>query len=216
MKTKVVSSFFGLVLSLATVQAATVTYSTNSGVITPLTSALPVAGSLALPQFDPSLGTLNSVSFLFRSTLTGSNTVGNFSGGTMTFLLTATASNVFDVPGASGVGVINNSLPQSALNVPDGDSSVLTGGTFADATYNVVGSLLPFTGLGSFNVDYSSLPLFSLTTIPEAGQISTDFNYSLLEFAEVTYDFERIPEPASAIALLGALGAAVTRRKRQA
>jgi hypothetical protein len=221
MKSKFLASVFVLAITAAFSQGATLVY-TNQTAQIPVADGSFISGSIALPQFDSSYGTLNSISFRFRSELLGSNSVENLDASPALLVVSEDSTNVFSVPTLASVSTITPTLAQPAnLAAYDGNTdytgasgAILTGGAFNTATYSVpLVDFAPYIGVGTFDVDFTGATVGSVLG---GGTFASILDMLLQNSAEVTYDYTVVPEPASALALLGVVGTTLARRKRRA
>lgn len=177
---------------------------------------------LSVPKFDPSLGTLKSVtlsmgysiqndfsmSFLAPAsiTVTATDTALKIDRPDMTTLLTANVADVSKSQDYSGPGYPHN------VSFP----SLTRGGTTSPLTLSSAADLALFTattkgqtlGLPAFATAKSS---FSTSTGNGQGVVNTKAGTSVT----VTYNYTPVPEPATlAVVTLGLLTLVVTRRPR--
>lgn len=203
-----------------TVQASVITY-TNS--VTGLFDLVP-STDLVIPQFDSSLGTLNSVTMNLSTALQGSlgfENLKRFAGGT--FNVSTNNIYAYISLGLSGSGGMlmssytDNQTYTVTLAKYDGTidyagTSGTTIATFSDAdteTFTTSSSLEQFIGTGNilFNIinDASAplgLPTNSAAIINTTGQASVS----------IDYDYTPIPEPAT-IAIFSLSGLFLKRKK---
>jgi hypothetical protein len=184
-------------------QAASVTYFSS----TVAQQNVPFAHTLAVQQFNPSLGTLTGVTLSVDATVTSVIEVVNISSGPLTFT-NATASVPVMVTGPNGttasttaVATLASGTAQPGLNTYPGISGSSTG------LAPVVGSFAPYIGAGTFNATIASTALggtFSGTGGPgSAGLLFFGGTAMAGGNIDVTYTYiPTVPEPAS-MALLG-------------
>jgi hypothetical protein len=183
-----------------------------------------LASNFSFPQFNPSLGTLNSITLSATETLGG----GEFDEQYLNWLGTdtvasVTASQTINIVGASGTLL---SLPQSLtqtvtyttngshlfLDLPDASPAGPT--TVTDAA-----DLALFTGTGTFYLGSDGTGPVGVTAV---SGITDIHNGSQMEFVTVdaTYDYTpagTVPEPGCLTLLAGAglSGAGLMFRKRR-
>jgi hypothetical protein len=184
-----------------------------------IASSGPGSTTFGVQQFNASLGTLDSITLLFSSSLTATGSVTNSSNSPGFYLLgtgaTATLSgggfNILqlDGPGIQFVFVPRNSSSAfSPVNGSASSSSTLASSSFA-----------PFVGTGSTSLTFTSTSLF--WTLPGSGALSVSpligGNYTL------TYDYTKavvaaVPEPATWMLMIvgvGMVGGSLRRRQRK-
>ena len=202
------------VMSLS-VQAATSGPFTTS---TPIPSTLTDwSGSLAFPQFNSALGTLNSVeldlSATFTTTLTVSNSSPDGSSGTVK---TEVQFTVQDIGGNLVPHVPDVVGPDFAYSLGAGGnatSGLLSKSGSDSETYTLSAILTEFTGGGSIVLPAST---FTQTLLANTGgntSASQITDGSLT--GDVIYNYTAVPEPSTiglvVVGLLGVLG--IRRRK---
>jgi hypothetical protein len=152
-------------------------------------------GSLSIPQFDPALGVLDSVSLEFSTSYSSSVVVSgpvNASGN-----IAANADITFQDPGMNinrnfGLSWEGHfSLPSSA-----GVGGVGNNFDLAPVSYNSPAVLSEFTGNGNFNLQVAGSQSFSQISGP-AVSIDNIQNASFNGSAVVTYDYTAVPEPSA-------------------
>lgn len=151
--------------------------------------------TLSLPQFNPTLGTLLSVSLTYGEDVTNTGTLTN-----------GNRPLLFGFEGKS-------ELTQSTLGIDQTSEIIEIGTLSANSSINVNGSqsktggpvneLLPFfTGTG--NVDFT-LTGTGLADLLGGGNISDKVNTNAGGFVSVTYDYNPVPEAGTLISLGGLL-----------
>src|SRR5579883_2544037 len=160
---------------------------------------------ISLPQFNPSMGTLTSITFTFDGQTTGSATVTNNSGATGSYQVSISSNLKLLDPTNNTLISITPSFNQT-LNIANGDSGSTT----------ITSGFSPYVGLGdvSFTVSgegiggVSGPSPFTVDSITKGeGTITITYNTSSV-----------VPEPAT-LALFGsgllALGLLYQRRREQ-
>jgi hypothetical protein len=213
--------------SLLAAGALLVTCATSSLATTlgPITTSTPIpftltdwTGTLLFPQFNPSLGTLNSVqldlSASMRTTLTVQNLGGLASSGTAKTELQVTvqdAGNNLIVPEIDLLG------PNFAYTLPPGGSvtsPLLTKSGTSSDLYTLAAILAEFTGVGNISLSGST---FTQTLLANTGgnTVASQVTDASLT-GTVTYTYTEIPEPSTfALLSLGLAALPILRRKRQ-
>ena len=172
---------------------------------------------LSMSQFNPNLGTLNSVAYKWRGTLTSRFEATNASGDTDTVHYTASGAMAFNLPGYGLANLVFG--PQSgtwtlAVDENQNDLVILNGHGDGSAT----GDLSSFIGTSVFDVRVLASSNSSMQS--DSGNVDTLVRTNASAFLEITYDFtpttNRVPEPGS-LGLLGvALAAAAVASRRRA
>ncbi|MEN6384435.1 MAG: PEP-CTERM sorting domain-containing protein [Phycisphaerales bacterium] len=211
---KILVVLFVLALSISS-QANIISYSDS---ITGLFDLVETR-DLLIPQFDSSLGTLNSVTVNFSTAIQGSvgfENLKRFAGGNFAITVNTHGMVVLDY------AVISNFLDQQTYNTTLGayDGTLDYAGTsgtilatYSDADtmqYTLTSDFTRF--LGNSNVIFPILAESVADSISKPSNSSSELNTTGQASVTVTYDFTPVPEPAT-IAVL-ALGGLLFKRKR--
>lgn len=182
--------------------------------------------TLSLSQFDPSLGTLTSVTFELFGTAEGVANAESLSNGPSNVTLNLGAEVEASLAGFGSLGQVIPLASQTiALSAFDGNIDF--GGTSGvalddleadDEVSNVfVSGLAPFIGTGNLPVIISASGNSSGSG---SGNLITQFFTDAFASATITYDYDEIPDevppiplPAAAWMLLAALGSLVAVRR---
>lgn len=165
------------------------------------------AQTLTIPQFDPALGTLQSVEVTFTGTVAGTSQVENLDPNgptTATLVLTATVSVDAD-PGGGTINIPTTPTSSNTANLGPFDGAVdfagPSGATFAalnaseTAAQTVVdpGVLAAYTGVGNVSLDASATANSSATG---GGNVAALFDTDAGASVTVKYTFQPPPAPA--------------------
>jgi hypothetical protein len=179
--------------------------------------------SVALPQFDTTLGTLNSIVLTVATNEVANVGVSNFSGTDYAFtngnasvsLITSGPGGFFDFLTTTATVASGTALTGQVTNF-----SGLTGSN--SATFNIASSnFASYEGLGLSNMTFNALVTstnFSGSSAAPSNALFFGGGANLGVDVTITYDYtSAAPEPAS-IALIGTAitGIGVVRRRRRA
>ncbi len=182
------------------------------------------SSSLALQQFDPSLGTLNSIQFWLDGHLEGSAKFESRDAEPSTVTMNLSAILKLKRPDNSNLVAVNPFVPTSdAATAWDGtnDYAGTSGKTYANLTADAsntwttssASDIALFTGLG-----YITLPVTATgaSTGSGPGNLWMLFRSNASASARITYDYTAVPEPGSMAAAFALLAPAVLviRRRR--
>jgi len=182
------------------------------------------ANSIGLQMFDPSLGTLNSISFTLNGHVEGNAKFESMDASPATVGMDLSAMLTLQRPDLSTL-VVTIPLASTTDNVTAFDGTIDFGGTSGktynnlnandsdSATTSTAADKALFTGLGFINLPVKAQ---GASTGYGAGNLLLQFQTLASASASVTYDYTPIPEPSSLLALmsgLGLVGFAVRRRR---
>jgi hypothetical protein len=197
------------------VQAGTITYSSAVAHSTDWTD------TLTLPEFNPSLGTLNSVSLTLTSSLSTTLGIGNISntipppsGNPLPSSGTASETTTFTVTSALPLGLMpiisNPSVPFTGLAAGAVQTNLPASQTdFHSYSYTSPVDLAGFTGVGSISFGATTATTTSLTYTGGTSYAYTSGPSSAGLGVSVTYNFTPIPEPSTfALLAVGVVGLA--------
>jgi len=196
-------------------------FATISG---PFTTTTPIIltstdwiSSLSFPQFDSTLGTLNSVTIDLSGslstvlTVTNNSPNGSSSGAAMTML----QMTVQDSGSNLNAPTIDMSSPLYSYSLGAGGSvtsGTLTMNGISSDTYTLAAVIAEFTGPGTILLDAS--------TFTQTGLFNTGGNTFASQLTSaaltgtVTYDYRVVPEPAT-MSLMSIGGLALLRKRRK-
>jgi hypothetical protein len=199
-----------MVVVPCSVQASTLTVPTTTPIPLTATDWPPPPESLAFQEFDPSLGTLNSVTLDLSGTLTTTLTVGNLSGsfGAGAALSSGSASTqttltVQDPLGNESLLNLTASFPFTNLSPTSGSNTITSGALMQTgsngSTYVSPAVLAEFTGLSTISLSSSTSTLTGvLYTGGTAAAYASQAPMAALT-GSVTYNYTPavVPEPST-------------------
>jgi hypothetical protein len=201
-----------------TADAASVTYADSISL-----STTDWTSSVAAPLFDPSLGTLTSVSLALTGALNGTIFVENMDHSPSTVSETLSATLTLKRPDLSTlVAAFPSYTATDSFTAYDGvldfggTSGVTHGPIMASASDTFVtpppGSDLPlFTGVGNIVLPVTA---HGTSHVAGSGNLAAGFQTAAGAFVEVTYTYDVLPEPGTLTLLSVGLMAAGWRRRK--
>ncbi len=198
-----------LLLACAPAFADSISYSASFG---PTTTSF--STSISLPQFNPSMGTLTSITFTLDGQTIGSATVTNNSGAAGDYLVAIFTSLSLLDPSNNMLASISPAFSQS-LTISNGDSKTASGTSLPSTdSATITTGFSPYVGLGDvtftvagqgFAAANGPTPYSVDSTTSGQGKITVTYNTASV-----------VPEPAT-LALFGsgllALGLLYQRRR---
>ncbi len=206
-------------LAVGGAQAATVSYSASQSA-----TATNWVASLALQQFNSSLGTLTGVSFSYDGSISSDFRLESLDSAPATVAANVAGSIAFSGPFSNTLNITasatrNFSAFDGTVDFGGTSGAIINGVTGSQTGSNVVaGSFAAFIGSGLFNVGVAAT---GLSNASGAGNLISQINTRALANITVTYTYDTptpnpTPEPASlALAGLALAGAAVASRRRR-
>jgi hypothetical protein len=183
------------------------------------------SSSATVSKFDPSLGTLNSITFELEGHVEGAAKFESFDAALATVTMNLAADIELQRPDTSTL-VISTPLVQTIDNVTAFDGTIDFGGTSgktytglsADDSASTVSpppasDLVLFTGLGNIMLPVKATGVSSGSG---AGNLVMQFGTSASADVKVIYDYAPIPEPSTIVLLstvFGGLLVYVSRRR---
>lgn len=216
--TNTVKFLFASALAVASANAATITY--NSGTISDTPTNW--SSSLGLQEFNPTLGTLNSITFTLNGDVSGSVKVENTGSSAATVNSALAATLTLERPDTTQLVVVlpkatfTDSLSAFDGTIDFGGTSGVTHSGISASTSQVSATLTDATDLALFKgTGILSLPAVAVgsSAANGGGNLVAQFISDAGASASVTYDYTpgtpaTTPEPSS-MALMGlGLGAA--------
>ena len=201
-------------------QAVTISYTQSVPVsLTNWTSVL------AFQQFDPTLGTLNSITFSMTSSCEGQGFAENMStmsGSSFSWELSALVqlkrpdnSVLLQIQPFETSPIYNLGVYDGAMNFT-GASGVTdplnASDTVSLTTPPPVDDLALFTGIGSVDLTATAT---AKSKVVGGGNIAMGASTKAGVGATITYDYTPVPEPGSLVALLSGLGGLILHRRRK-
>jgi hypothetical protein len=190
----------GIVLAVST-SATAETISFSDSIPLSLTSW---SSSVSVSKFDPSLGTLNSITFELSGHVEGGAKFESLDSSPTTVTMNLTADIELQRPDTSTI-VITTPLVQTVDSVTAYDDVLDFGGTSGKTYTNLsaddsdsavspppASDLTLFTGLGNITLPVTATGASSGTG---AGNLVLQFNAMASATVKVTYDYEPVPEP---------------------
>lgn len=173
-----------------------------------------------VPQFDPSLGSLNSISVALSLEITPIAEVFNIGSSAETF------TTAFTDTTAGGAGPVTWTDPYGqfgdanySYTVPGGSASPgandFPGPSVAGSSTTTVpiADFPDYTGVGTYTLDYTVSGLINSGGSP-GGDLFYGGDRSLDGSATITYNYTAVPEPASmALIMIGSTGLLARRRR---
>jgi hypothetical protein len=215
------------ILAAGAVLAVCATSSLAQSTLGPITTSTPIpstltdwTGSLAFAQFNPSLGTLDSVTLEFSSTLTTTltinNTASSASSGSAKTELQVTVQDA-----GLNLNVPELDMLSPAFNYVLGPGGFTTSGLLTKSAndggnnYTAAGVLAEFTGLGSISLPASTFTQTDLSNTGGNTSASQVTDASLTGTVEYFYTPTAVPEPSTLGLLVLGLGMLPFRRRQR-
>jgi hypothetical protein len=216
----------GVLAAVALSQTANAATTIGGTKTIPVTALSFSTDALSFAQFDPSMGTLTSVTFIVSgsaATLTTANNTdiidGNYS--------LNIGANLFLTMGPTGTTVLNQNIASSGTNLvisPQTTEFVNLSGTAESvSSYNGTGALSSGAGPLAAQIDISkfigtgTIDLFAQGSIYSANQITganqTNNDGSASASIMVVYTYDVVPEPSTWAMLVGGVGTLVAARR---
>lgn len=209
-------------LAVSVVQADTLTYNYSVSL-----QSVGWSEDFTLPQFDPSLGTLNSITFTLQGTVNGDAKFESLDAQPSTVAMDLSSTLQLQRPGGT---ILVQVIPLASTvdNVGAYDGTIDFGGS-SGKTYSGLSDtktdsfisnppsasdLTLFTGTGNI-----ILPVVATASSSSSGpgSLITQFSTKASAYATVVYDYTPVPEPTGMIAMLAGFSGLVgfVRRRRR-
>jgi hypothetical protein len=168
-------------------------------------NSLPTSASFTLPEFNPALGTLESISIKFALSYQGEVDIYNFSGSTQTASASSTVPLNFTAP-SSGAPSVNAAYSVTGVSLTSTPASNAFLGPVLSTTlsFNPTSpNFAAYEGVGSsdYSLGYGDGTYSGTSTAP-GGTVFFGGDANSSGTASVVYTFAPAPEPTT-LALLG-------------
>jgi hypothetical protein len=190
----------------------------------PLTTSTPIpasltewSGTLLFPQFNPALGTLDSVELNLSSSLTTTLTIINDAASASSGTASTWEEITVQDPGLNLTAPFSVYSAGYVYSLGSGDSTssgLLTGNGGSDLTYTLGTILTEFTGGGNISLNAGTLT-YTLLSNYGGNTVSSQVTDAGLT-GTVTYTYTAVPEPSTfGLLALGLSALPLLRRPRQ-
>ncbi len=163
--------------------------------------------NFVLQQFDPSLGTLQSVMVTATENVTMSGTIHNYATVSESFSFSAGSLLTVTLPGSLGVIQASPMSHAQVFNLPSGANATFGPTTATDtgsSTYTLAGDMAWFLGTGTFSLPGQTVSSELITG--GGGNLTALLNTVAGATVQVQYTYATVPEPGTFVS--GALIAA--------